>query len=412
MKPEKVIIAVEGGAPTGGAERIAFDTVRILSEAGVPVVIISSAGTVDPSFATLPNVTVEALNLPLHFNRFFDGGKKNMIRNLAEDGAMKALFERLLTKYDSPATVFHAHGFHNFFTQAILHVATGLQMKTVVTCHDFGLTCPNGTLYNYQTNEICELKPLSLSCLRCQCMGEKASRLKQLRFARAWTSMFWHHVPQKLDAILAVSDFEREILQRHLGNKAKVQTLLNPVEPASDIRQAPQQSHHYLWIGRMTAEKDAITPAATCRDLDLPITFVGDGPLRKEVEAANPNATFVGWKSPDDVKQYQREARAMILSSKWHETAGLVVLESLAAGIPCVVPDTSAATSWVLDGVNGLYFKAGDQASLGAALAKLGDDAMVERLGRAAFEKYWESPYTMERYRNDLLAVYAGVLQK
>ncbi len=412
MKPDKVIIAVEGGAPTGGAERIAFDTVRVLSEAGVPVVILSSAEKVDEAYTSLPNVSVEALNLPLHFNRFFDGGKKFMVRNLIEDGTMKAVFERLLPQYDSPKTVLHAHGFHNFFTQALLHVATRLQMKTVVTCHDFGLTCPNGTLYNYQTNEICRLKPQSLSCLRCACMGEKASRLKQLRFARTWSATALFHIPQKLDAILAVSDFEREILQRHLGNQANVTTLLNPVDPASEVQQAPAQSDQYLWIGRMTAEKDAVTPAITCRDLGLPITFVGDGPLRREVEAANPNATFVGWKSPEEVKQYQKAARAMILSSKWHETAGLVVLESLAAGIPCVVPETSAATSWVQDGVNGLYFRAGDQTSLALALQKLKDDATVERLSRAAFENYWESPYTMERYRNDLLAVYDGALQK
>lgn len=411
MTPERVIIAVEGGGPTGGAERIAFDTVRVLSDSGIPTVIISSAKQVDREFAELPNVTVEALGLSLQHERFFNGGRNHMIRNLLEDREMRDLFAKTLKGYDSAHTVYHAHGFHNYFTQASLHVASGLRMKTVVTCHDFGITCPNATLFNYQIAEACPLKPLSLSCLKSPCMGVEATRLKQLRFARNWASHFLHHVPQKLDKILAVSDFEREILQSHFGTKVQVGTLLNPVDPASETRQNPKASKTYLWIGRMTAEKDGVTPAKTCKELGLAITFVGDGPLRKDIESANPDAAFLGWKGPEEVKAAQRSARAMILSSKWHETASLVVLECLAAGIPCVVPDTSAAISWIEDGVNGLYFRCGDQESLAKALGRLQDDGFVEELSVNAFDRYWASPFTSERYRTDLLKVYDEVLQ-
>ena len=94
------------------------------------------------------------------------------------------------------------------------------------------------------------------------------------------------------------------------------------------------------------------------------------------------------------------------MTSKWQETASLVVLESLAAGIPCVVPTTSAATNWVEDGVNGLLFEAGNAASLASALAKLKDDATVEAMSQRAFEMYWRAPFTEERYQNDLLRHY------
>ncbi len=407
---DRVIVAVEGSGPTGGAERIAFDTVKVLSQQGIPVTILSSAEKVDSAFATLPHVSVIELNLPLHFNRFFAGGKKGMIKNLLEDREMKSLFERTLTPLDSLKTIYHAHGFHNFFTQASLHVATNLNMKTIVTCHDFGITCPTATLFNYPRAEICPLKPLSMACLKSACMGPEAMRLKQLRFARSWASTKLHHVPEKLDKILAVSDFEREILQKHFGAKAKVDTLLNPVDHAASEIQSPAASQTYLWIGRMTLEKDGITPAQVCRDLNLPLCFVGDGPLRKTIEEANPNASFLGWLEPEAVKKEQRNARAMILSSKWHETASLVVLECLAAGIPCVVPDTSAAISWIDDGVNGLYFKAGDHESLSKALTRLQDDSFVEQLSQNAFQRYWNAPFTMERYTHDLMTNYHEVL--
>ncbi|MEI7985013.1 MAG: glycosyltransferase family 4 protein [Armatimonadota bacterium] len=408
---DNVIIAVEGGGPTGGAERIAFDTVRLLSEEGINVTIVSSAKAVDPAYAGLKGVEVICLDLPLHFNRFFALGKKEMIFNLLEDRELKALFKSTLAKLDSKNTILHAHGFHNCFTQAILHVATGLEMKTVVTCHDFGITCPTATLFNYPQGVICPLKPLSNACLKSDCMGPDAKRLKQLRFARTWASNKLHLVPQKVAKVLAVSDHEREILQSHFGTKVKVETLFNPVEPAATERQNPSISRSFLWIGRMTKEKDGITPAKVCDDLGHELTFVGDGPMRSEIEHAYPAAKFLGWVSSDDVKSEQCKARALILSSRWHETASLVVLECLAAGIPCVIPSTSAATNWIEDGYNGLFFEAGNEESLAQALKKLESDDFVEQLSKNAFNRYWNAPFTLDRYKSDLFTYYQEALK-
>jgi glycosyltransferase involved in cell wall biosynthesis len=243
-------------------------------------------------------------------------------------------------------------------------------------------------------------------------MGPDAVRLKQLRFARSWASTKLHRVPQKLNKILAVSDFEREILQRQVPAGVTVETLFNPVDPASTERQNPSGSQTYLWIGRMTQEKDGITPAAVCHEKGLSLTFVGDGPLRADIQRANPEAKFLGWLGPAAVKQEQCKARALLMTSKWHETASLVVLECLAAGIPCVVPTTSAATNWIENGVNGLTFEAGNASSLGEALEKLKDNATVEAMSKQAFEKYWQAPFTEERYQTDLLRHYQEALEQ
>ncbi len=408
---DNVIIAVEGGGPTGGAERIAFDTVKLLSEEGIVVTIISSAKVIDPTYANLKGVEAICLDLPLHFNRFFALTKKEMIFNLFEDREMKAIFKSTLSKLDSKKTILHAHGFHNCFTQAMLHVATDLEMKTVVTCHDFGITCPTATLFNYPQDTICPLKPLSIACLKSDCMGPDAKRLKQLRFARTWANHKLHHTPHKLDKVLAVSNHERNILQSHFGTTVNVETLFNPVNPAATERQIPANSNSYLWIGRMTEEKDGITPAKVCHDLGHQLTFVGDGPTRTEIMKANPTAKFLGWVSSDEVKNEQCKARALILSSRWHETASLVVLECLAAGIPCVIPNTSAATNWIEDGVNGLFFDAGNEKSLAQALNKLESDKFVQQLSRNAFERYWNAPFTLDRYKADLFAHYQEALR-
>ena len=410
MNLDRVIVAVESGGPTGGAERVAFDTIKLLSSEGHKVTILSSAKEVDSEYANLPEVDCICLDLPLHFNRFFAGSKPSMLFNLTEDREMKALFGRVLGELDSPRTIFHAHSFHNNFTQACLHVATSLQMKTVLTCHDYGIACPNSMLFNYPNAEICTLEPLSGACRKSACMGPDAVRLKQLRFARAWANEKLYHVPQKLDKVLAVSEFERAILQRHYGSKVKVEVLCNPVDPAATERQNPAEATDFLWVGRMTQEKDAVTPAMVCDGLQAPLTIVGDGPMQSEVAAANPNVKFLGWLPPAQVKKVQCGARALIMSSKCYETASLVVLECLAAGIPCVVPSMSAATSWVDEGVNGLYFEIGNEASMKEALAKLSNDEFVEALSVNAFEKYWRSPFTLDRYKGELFRLYSEVI--
>lgn len=404
MEFNRVIVAVEGGAPTGGAERIAFDTVKVLSDRGISTVILSSAAEVSSEFANLPNVKVVCLNLELQFERFFRGGKAHMIRNLLQDHAVAEQLRNALMPYDGHSTVLHIHGYHNFFTQAIFQVTRPMKMRTVVTCHDFGLVCPNAMLFDYPTHTLCQIKPLSLACLKSPCMGPEAMRLKQLRYFRAKSLQLTSSKYRFIKKILAVSEHQRQIMAKSIPGHIDV--LNNPVTPASTQKLNPELADHYLWIGRMTHEKDPLTPARTCQQIGAKISFIGNGPLEAETRQLCPDAEYLGWLTPNQVQIHQTSARALILSSQCYETASLVVLECLAAGIPCIVPDYSAATSWVQDGHNGLYFKAGDTASLATAIKRLNDDQEVRRMSHNAFEQYWKNPFTMERYAEELLKIY------
>ncbi|OWU65974.1 MAG: hypothetical protein CBB60_001960, partial [Armatimonadetes bacterium Cent15-Ar3] len=68
---ETVVIVVEGAGPTGGAERVAFETVEILSTQRIPVRIISSTEAIEEKYLSLPGVTGVALNLPAAWKKFF-----------------------------------------------------------------------------------------------------------------------------------------------------------------------------------------------------------------------------------------------------------------------------------------------------------------------------------------------------
>jgi len=64
--------------------------------------------------------------------------------------------------------------------------------------------------------------------------------------------------------------------------------------------------------------------------------LVGDGPMRKELEASCPGVVFTGTLSPDDVAIAMASADIFVFPSLT-DTAGNVVLEAQASGLPVLV---------------------------------------------------------------------------
>ena len=65
------------------------------------------------------------------------------------------------------------------------------------------------------------------------------------------------------------------------------------------------------------------------------------------------------------IKQaYFKKAKALVFTSLCYETFGLSVAEARSYGIPCIVPDSCAASEQVIDGETGYLFKTGNLDSL------------------------------------------------
>ena len=104
-----------------------------------------------------------------------------------------------------------------------------------------------------------------------------------------------------------------------------------------------------------------------------------------------------------------REAGALVFPSIWYEGQPLTVLEAKALGTPVIVSDGCAGRDCVADGVDGLWFRRNDADNLAEALRRFGQ-ADVDALSRAAYERYWAEPATLERHVAAILALYRGLL--
>jgi glycosyltransferase involved in cell wall biosynthesis len=105
-----------------------------------------------------------------------------------------------------------------------------------------------------------------------------------------------------------------------------------------------------------------------------------------------------------------RAARALVFPSLWYEVQGLTVTEAKAMGTPVVVSDVCAGREAIEDGKSGLWFRSGDPDALAAALIRLKDDALVERLSNHAYAAYWGDALTPERHVAALLDIYKRML--
>ena len=122
----------------------------------------------------------------------------------------------------------------------------------------------------------------------------------------------------------------------------------------------------------------------------MPIVFVGDGPLRADIEATGARVT--GWLAADAVRREVEQARCLVFPSLWYEAFGLVVDEAAARGVPSIVSDVSAPAERVIDGYTGWIFPSGDIGTLERCLRQTRDADVVRAAGVAAYRRYWSNP--------------------
>lgn len=120
-----------------------------------------------------------------------------------------------------------------------------------------------------------------------------------------------------------------------------------------------------LHVGRLAKEKNVnvVLTAFAAIQSRLPaakLVFVGDGPLRKSLQDACPQAHFAGIKTGNDLAVHYASGD-MFLFPSLTETFGNVVPEALASGLAVLSYAVAAAANLITDGRNGALVQAGEE---------------------------------------------------
>lgn len=134
-----------------------------------------------------------------------------------------------------------------------------------------------------------------------------------------------------------------------------------------------------LFVGKFIPEKRPLDVLHACqllhtRGVDLVALFVGDGPLRSDLEAAARQLSFPvhfsGFQNQSQLPAWYALSDVLTLPSE-SETWGLVVNEGMACGLPAVVSESvGCAPDLVEEGRTGARFPAGDIVAFSSALER------------------------------------------
>jgi glycosyltransferase involved in cell wall biosynthesis len=330
LMPDRVVIINDVSEVRGGATNVALHSAALLGDSGIQVTYFTGDhGSL--SEPRLRNVDVVAV------------GGEHILRSALPRAALDGLYnvsaqQRLaawIAANDTSGTIYHLHGWSKILSPSVFHALRPVASRLIVNAHDFFLVCPNGGYFNFRSESPCELRPMSASCLLSSCDR------------RNYAHKLWRSVRQEIRRavfdlasgakVLAVHEGMLPYLERGGIPRARLATLRNPVTPWHPRRIEAERNKVFLFVGRLEEDKGIDLLLAAARDANVRVRVIGSGPLESKLAGIYPEAEFPGWKSADEIPALVRDARALVMPSRYREPFGLVAFEALASGLPVVV---------------------------------------------------------------------------
>lgn len=210
-----------------------------------------------------------------------------------------------------------------------------------------------------------------------------------LRFVRRF---FIRQLLRRAPAIRVVSERIKSSLIAQGIPETKITVL--PIRPELEVflphthvvRAVPPYT--FLSIGRLAPEKDIprIIRAFALVYKEHPearLRVVGEGSEKEKLMTLGESlglhgaVSFLPW--TEDVPKTMEDADIFLLASQ-HEAYALTLIEAMAVGLPLVTTDVGCVGEVVLDGVQGIVVRDGDDASYAEAMLRLYTDAHTQEI--------------------------------
>jgi glycosyltransferase involved in cell wall biosynthesis len=203
--------------------------------------------------------------------------------------------------------------------------------------------------------------------------------------------------------ILAPSAHTRQLLIDANADPAKIDlwvrgvdtSLFSPAKRSQALRESWHVSSRrpaLLYVGRVSREKQLLTLPAVqallyARGIQHRFVIAGGGPLLAELRARMPDAVFTGPLSREAVAQVFASSDLFVFPSRT-DTAGNVVLEAQASGLPVVISGTGGPRENMIAGQTGSVCHREDAEEWTSAIAALIRDDARQSAMRVAARRY------------------------
>ena len=236
-------------------------------------------------------------------------------------------------------------------------------------------------------------------------LGSYARMLSGSARLERWLRLYMRWLYGQCERIFVPSDATRAMLVEEGIDPARVALWVrgvdadgfSPARRSAALRAAwgagaGSEALVLLYAGRVSREKGlAELPDVAARlraaGIDHRWVIVGDGPYRRELEARLEGAVFMGKLDHSAVSRPMASADLFVFPS-CTDTAGNVVLEAQACGLPVLVSDRGGPRENMRPGVTGHVCRGGSSRELAAAIVGLAADGERRRAMSAAARRY------------------------
>ncbi|MBA2480670.1 MAG: glycosyltransferase family 4 protein, partial [Planctomycetes bacterium] len=303
---------------------------------------------------------------------------------------------------DLDGEVLHVHNPWPLLTYGVFEAAHEAGLPTVQTLHNARLIATNNRFHGSHgqrrpqgADDLLHLRRLA---------SQHGSPLVNALYNRALRAYWKRGVPQGcVDAYICLTEFHRRLMALAGLPDERLVVKPNFLDHRGPIGVEP--GDYALFVGRLSPEKGADVLVRTWAGIGLPLKVVGAGPLAGVV-AATPGAEYLGPKPQDEVLRLMAGARYLVISSTGYEGFPLVLVEALASGTPCLVPDLGGMPDIIESDRLGLVFTPGDAEDFSSAARELWETA--PRM-RSACRREYEARYTPSRNLAMLQRIYDNV---
>ncbi|MGA2463609.1 MAG: glycosyltransferase family 4 protein [Thermodesulfobacteriota bacterium] len=306
--------------------------------------------------------------------------------------------------------IMHVHNFWMILSPSIFRAAHDKGVATVLSLNNYRLAgCVSGLmLRNGKPCKLCAGRNPWRSILY-GCYGGRRTRslVKYMMYDRSKREGVWE---SEVDAFVASTEFGRRAFIA--GGLPAGKVYMMP-EFAQDPLEGGGISpgRGAIVVGRLSPEKGLHTLLKAWQAIDYPLTVVGEGPLRAELERKAPaQVKFTGFLEDRELGELRLRSAFTVFPSECYEGFGSVMVESLASGRAVIACNLGGRAEVIQHGENGLLYNPGDANDLRCKVIEmLKDPQKIQTMGFNARQTY-VNKYTVEQGYKSLIDIYKKVV--
>ncbi|WP_164108931.1 MULTISPECIES: glycosyltransferase family 4 protein [Sphingobacterium] len=268
--------------------------------------------------------------------------------------------------------IVHIHNIHYALGPWIIRILKRKGIPVVMTLHNFRLICPSATLFfkdRLFTNSLREDFPWT--AVKKKVLDNNLVKTFITAFVYWWHRKIgtWTQV----DQFLVLSDFSKNIFVQSKLGLTENHFSIKPNFANVSYTPEKKPKDFFLYIGRLSLEKGILQLINAIAKTDYNLKILGTGPLEKEVVQIiqkNHHIEFLGFQSPDILRQHIEKATALVVPSVCYEGMPMTILEAYGLGTPVLSSNIGILQEMVVPLQTGLHFDPYSSQSIREALAQ------------------------------------------